>query len=228
MISCDQLQWDENVSYAASVQHFPIFGPYAWSMFRRVDLDRTTRGNYYMFAHLRKLAIATGAAATIATGAIIPRPASADTTSTLLTAAAVIGGIVIYNNVQHKQAQANSVVGYTRNGGTVYGDGRVVMPNGQTYYPNSNGQYANGGYYNSGGYSTGNYNNGGNYGGYNQPVNNGYNNGRYDNWQNNNGRNNNTARNDGGQYNRGQYNHGQYGNNNNNNDNGHNRGQDHG
>jgi hypothetical protein len=221
MINFDQLQRDENVGCARRVQHFPIFGPYAWSMFRRVDLDRTTRGNYYMFAHLRKLAIATGAAATIATGAIIPRPASADTTTTLLTAAAAIGGVILYNNIQHKQAQANSVVGYTRNGGTVYGDGRVVMPNGQTYYPNSNGQYANGGY------NGGAYNNGGNYGGYNQPVNNGYNNGRYDNSQNNNGRNNNTARNDGGQYNRGQYNHAQYGNNNNNNnDNGRNRGQD--
>jgi hypothetical protein len=228
------LQWDENVYYAVPLQHFPIFGSYAWGMFRRVDLDRTTRGNYDMFAHLRKLAIATGAAATIATGALIPRPASADTTSTLLTAAAVIGGIVLYNNYQHKQAQANSVVGYTRNGGTVYGDGRVVMPNGQTYYQNSNGQYANanGGYYNGGGYSNGSYNNGRNYGGDNKPVNDSYNNGQYNNaqynnWQNNNGRYNNNGRNDNNQYNRGQNNHGQYGDNNNN-DNGRNRGQDHG
>jgi hypothetical protein len=32
-------------------------------------------------------------------------------------------------------------VGYTRNGGTVYGDGRIVMPNGSTIYPGRNGRY---------------------------------------------------------------------------------------
>ncbi|HEY4440754.1 MAG TPA: hypothetical protein VGN14_09870 [Candidatus Elarobacter sp.] len=94
-----------------------------------------------MIAQLRTFAIAAGAAATIGTGAIIPRPASADTTSTLLTAAAAVGALVLYNNYQKRQ-QANNVVGYTQNGGTVYGDGRIVMPNGQTYYPNNNGQYA--------------------------------------------------------------------------------------
>jgi len=94
-----------------------------------------------MIKQLRTLAIATGAAATLGTGAFVPRPAAADTTSTLLTAAAAVGALILYNNYQHRQ-QANSVVGYTANGGTVYGDGRIVMPNGQTYYPNSNGQYA--------------------------------------------------------------------------------------
>ena len=112
-----------------------------------------------MLNRLSKLIVATGAAASISAGAFMPRPASADTTSTILTAAAAIGAVVLYNNYQHKKAAANTIVGYTRNGGTVYADGRVVMPDGQTYYPNSNtnGQY-----------------------GYNYPRDNGqYNNGRY-------------------------------------------------
>ena len=136
-----------------------------------------------MLNRLSKLIVATGAAASVSVGALMPRPASADTTSTILTAAAAIGAIVLYSNIQRKQAAANTVVGYTRNGGTVYADGRVVMPDGQTYYPNSNtnGQY-----------------------GYNYPINNPnygqYNNGQYNNGQY--GYNN-------GQYNNGRYN-GQY------------------
>jgi hypothetical protein len=154
------------------------------------------RSEEQMLNRLSKLFMAAGAAATVATGAMIPRPASADTTSTILTAAAAIGAIVLYSNYQHKQAQANQVVGYTRNGGTVYGDGRVVMPNGQTYYPNANGQYTyntgtynggynngqyNGGYYPNGTYNTGTYNNGYYNGQYNHPTNNGRwnNNGQY-------------------------------------------------
>ncbi|HEX3466227.1 MAG TPA: hypothetical protein VHS78_19420 [Candidatus Elarobacter sp.] len=131
-----------------------------------------------MLNRFSKFFMASGVAAAVTTGAMIPRPASADTTSTLLTAAAAIGAIVLLNNYQHKQAQANQIVGYTANGGTVYGDGRIVMPDGQTYYPNSNGQYAinnygynNGynpstygyapsGYYNNGSYNNGYYNNG--------------------------------------------------------------------
>jgi hypothetical protein len=136
-----------------------------------------------MLNRLSKLIVATGAAASVSVGALMPRPASADTTSTILTAAAAIGAVVLYSNIQRKQAAANTVVGYTRNGGTVYADGRVVMPDGQTYYPNSNtnGQY-----------------------GYNYPINNPnygqYNNGQYNNAQY--GYNN-------GQYANGRYN-GQY------------------
>ena len=123
-----------------------------------------------MLNRLSKLIVATGAAASVSVGALMPRPASADTTSTILTAAAAIGAVVLYSNIQRKQAAANTVVGYTRNGGTVYADGRVVMPNGQTYYPNSNtnGQYGynypindpNYGQYNNGQYNNGQYNNG--------------------------------------------------------------------
>jgi hypothetical protein len=110
-----------------------------------------------MLSRLSKFITATGAAAAITTGAMIPRPASADTTSTLLTAAAAIGAIILYSNYEHKRAEANTIVGYTRNGGTVYGDGRIVMPNGQTYYPNSNGQYAINQYGYNNGYNPQNY-----------------------------------------------------------------------
>jgi hypothetical protein len=96
-----------------------------------------------MLNRFSKLISATGMAAALAVSAV-PKPAAADTQSTmntLLGAAAVVGGIILYNNYQHKRQAANQIVGYTRNGGTVYGDGRIVMPNGQTIYPNSNGQY---------------------------------------------------------------------------------------
>jgi hypothetical protein len=96
-----------------------------------------------MLTRLSKFVSAAGMAAAVTVGSI-PKPAAADTQSTLntaLAAAAVIGGLVLYNNYQHKRQAANSIVGYTRNGGTIYGDGRIVMPNGQTIYPNSNGQY---------------------------------------------------------------------------------------
>jgi hypothetical protein len=39
-------------------------------------------------------------------------------------------------------AQANSVVGYTRDGGVVYGDGRIVYPNNITAYATNDGTRA--------------------------------------------------------------------------------------
>jgi len=112
-----------------------------------------------MLQRLSKFVTAAGMAAALAVGSI-PKPAAASTQSTINTvlgAAAVIGGIILYNNYQHKRQAANSIVGYTANGGTVYGDGRIVMPNGQTIYPNSNGTYPWGqtAYYNpnAGGYT---------------------------------------------------------------------------
>jgi hypothetical protein len=111
-----------------------------------------------MFKHLSKIVTATGMAAALAVGAI-PKPAAASTQSTvntILGAAALVGGIVLYNNYEHKKQAANTVVGYTRDGGVVYADGRIVMPDGQTFYPDANGQYASaqGAYYNpnAGGY----------------------------------------------------------------------------
>jgi len=97
-----------------------------------------------MIKTIRNFGLSIAAAAVFASGAA-PRPAAANASSTITTiaaAAAVIGGIVLYNNYEHKKQAANQVVGYTRNGGSILGDGRIVMPNGQTYYPNANGQYA--------------------------------------------------------------------------------------
>lgn len=96
-----------------------------------------------MLKRLSRITLAFAMASSLAAGPLA-RPASASTGSTwtiITAAAALIGGIVLYNNYEHKKQAANTVVGYTRNGGTVYGDGRIVMPNGQTIYPNANGQY---------------------------------------------------------------------------------------
>src|SRR5471030_1401232 len=70
--------------------------------------DRTTR-NAIMFDTLKKFAMITGSAAMLSTGALaaVPKAASASTTSTLLTAAGVIGALVLYNNYQHKRQAAN-------------------------------------------------------------------------------------------------------------------------
>lgn len=72
-------------------------------------------------------------------------PSAADTagqTSTrniVLGALALAVGIVLYNNYEHKVAQANSVVGYTQDGGVIYGDGRIVYPNDITAYATNDG-----------------------------------------------------------------------------------------
>jgi len=97
---------------------------------------------------IEKLTVTAIAATIIVTGSP-PKPAVAQsqgTVNTIIGAAAVIGGIILYNNYVHRQQAANSIVGYTSNGGTIYGDGRIAMPNGRFYTPNSNGQYANGQY----------------------------------------------------------------------------------
>ena len=76
------------------------------------------------------------------------RPAKANTTSTLLITAAAVAAIATGINVAEKNAKANTVVGYLRNGSVVYADGHVVAPNGQSWYPGNynqsiacNGQY---------------------------------------------------------------------------------------
>src|SRR5690242_15877442 len=96
-----------------------------------------------MFKRISSAIIAVAIAASLTAGPLA-RPAAASTGSTYTLiegALALIGGIILYNNYQHKRQAANTIVGYTRNGGTVYGDGRIVMPNGSVYYPGRNGQY---------------------------------------------------------------------------------------
>jgi hypothetical protein len=80
-----------------------------------------------MSSKFKKFITATGAAAILATGslAVAPRPASADTTSTILTAAAVVGGLVVLNNIENKNRAAR-------------------WDNDHAYY--GNGYYGNGGY----------------------------------------------------------------------------------
>jgi hypothetical protein len=93
--------------------------------------------------------LALALAATLATP-LAPAPALAETSGQASTrnialgAAAAAIGIIIYNNVQHKKAAANNVVGHTRDGGTVYSDGRIVYPNGTVLYAsNGNGRVCN-------------------------------------------------------------------------------------
>jgi hypothetical protein len=96
-----------------------------------------------MLQRLWRTALAFTMTASLAAGPLA-RPAAANegqTWTMIGAAAALVGGIILYNNYQHKRQAANTVVGYTRNGGTVYGDGRIVMPNGATIYPGPNGNY---------------------------------------------------------------------------------------
>jgi hypothetical protein len=83
------------------------------------------------------LAVAILAAATM-------QPARADgaasTRNIILGAAALVAGVAIESNAAHKHQLANTVQGYLPNGGVVYEDGHVVLPNGQVYYPGNYGQ----------------------------------------------------------------------------------------
>ncbi len=71
-------------------------------------------------------------------------PAKADgaasTRNIIIGIGALGAGIAIGSNVAHKKAQANAITGYTSDGAAVYSDGRVVIPNGQSYYPVNYGQ----------------------------------------------------------------------------------------
>jgi hypothetical protein len=84
------------------------------------------------------------AVATLIIGAIAfsssARPAKADTTSTMLITAAAVAALATGINVADRNAQANTLVGYLRNGSAVYADGHVVTPDGQSWYPGSSGE----------------------------------------------------------------------------------------
>lgn len=101
-----------------------------------------------MLQRLTKATLAFGITASLM-AAPLARPAAASTGSTytmIEAGLALIGGIILYNNYEHKRQAANSIVGYTANGGRVYGDGRIVMPDGTTIYPGRNGRYSWGQY----------------------------------------------------------------------------------
>jgi len=85
---------------------------------------------------------ATLAVAILAAGAMQPAKAdgAATTRTIILGAAALAAGIVIESNVAHKKQVANTIQGYLPDGSVVYADGRVVLPNGQSYYPGNYGQ----------------------------------------------------------------------------------------
>ena len=73
-------------------------------------------------------------------------PAFAETagqrsTRNIILGALAVTGIVLYKNYLDKKAQANTVVGYTPDGGVVYGDGHVAYPNGRVAYVSNNGIY---------------------------------------------------------------------------------------
>jgi hypothetical protein len=95
-------------------------------------------------ASLRTAAVALMLALSLIAGNIQPvsaaETAGQRSTRNIILGALAATGIIIYSNYQRHAAYARSVVGYTRDGGVVYGDGRIVYPNGQTIYTSNNGQ----------------------------------------------------------------------------------------
>jgi len=92
-----------------------------------------------------KLAMAALAAlmtTTLALASVQPARAdqAASTRNTIIGIGAFIAGALIAANVSSKNAAANTVVGNTRDGATVYEDGHVVDRNGYSYYPGNDGQ----------------------------------------------------------------------------------------
>jgi hypothetical protein len=61
------------------------------------------------------------------------------TRNILIGAAVATAAVILYNNYHHKQVAHNTIVGYTRDGGTVYADGRIVYPDGTVVYAGKNG-----------------------------------------------------------------------------------------
>ncbi|HVA37004.1 MAG TPA: hypothetical protein VNJ51_05270 [Candidatus Dormibacteraeota bacterium] len=62
------------------------------------------------------------------------------TRNIVLGAAVLTAAIILYSDYQRRQAAGDDVVGYTRNGGVVYADGRVVFGNGTTLYLSTDGR----------------------------------------------------------------------------------------
>ena len=124
-------------------------------------------------------ALALGGVLTTAT--TVPALADGKTTTRdiIYGVAAAAAAITLYN-VEQKHHAASTIQGYLPDGSAVYQDGRVVSPNGSSWYPAGNGESvacSNGYCTLSGGYGYGGNSNTGNYnGGY---YNGGYYNGSY-------------------------------------------------
>lgn len=94
---------------------------------------------------LKKIQTSVAAILCVATlGIATMGPAKADgaasTRNIILGIGALVAGAAIESNIAHKNATANAVTGYLSDGSTVYADGHVVSPNGQSYYPGNYGQ----------------------------------------------------------------------------------------
>ncbi|HXP93671.1 MAG TPA: hypothetical protein VN905_09400 [Candidatus Binatia bacterium] len=94
---------------------------------------------------MNKLQITVAAAlcaATLGLGTMGPAKAdgAASTRNIIIGIGALGAGLAIGSNVVHKKAQTNVITGYTSDGAKVYSDGRVLIPNGQSYYPTDYGQ----------------------------------------------------------------------------------------
>jgi hypothetical protein len=74
------------------------------------------------------------AASTLGAPAYADTAGQKSTRTLILTGLAAAAAIILYNNYHHKQVAANSVVGYTRDGGVVHGDGRITYPDGTVLY----------------------------------------------------------------------------------------------
>lgn len=93
-------------------------------------------------SNIWKALVALVLAVVMAFGTVTPSRAdqAAVNRNVILGAAAIVAGIILYNNWYHKKLAHDTIVGYTPNGGVVYADGRVVYPNGTSYYMSNNGQ----------------------------------------------------------------------------------------
>lgn len=106
----------------------------------------TTLRNLHPLKRINIALVSCALVLTLVGGTIAPVAAESSgqqsTRNIVLGALALAVGIVLYNNAQHKVTTANSVVGYTRDGGRVYGDGRIVYPNNITAFATNNGSQA--------------------------------------------------------------------------------------
>lgn len=93
-------------------------------------------GSVQVTAMLAALAVGTASFAGFA------QPGSAETLSNIILGTlAANAQNVIFNPIPQGQIAPNTVIGRTRDGGTVYSDGRVIYPNGDVLYTsNGNGQ----------------------------------------------------------------------------------------